>query len=107
MEHAIRKSIEGGYEIKSYNGLGFGIDGRVNHIKGGLNSSGEILLDPEFWKCLGKQQGWEKWVCPKCFLEVGQCDENRIEKWHLYWVCFIDHLAEGKSIDDFFNNLLH
>lgn len=47
-----------------------------------------ILLDPLFWQALGQAQEWF---------------EN---SWSDEWHNLIDHLAEGKDIDSFFNELL-
>ena len=44
MEKAIKKAQESGY---SYNSLD-------------EKSYGDILLEVEFWKCLGKTEGWQK-----------------------------------------------
>ena len=49
----------------------------------------EILLDPEFWRCLGESLGWE---------EGG---------WLYHWHRYIDHIAEGRNTEEFFENLLH
>ena len=59
------------------------------------------LLDPEFWKCLGKNQGWDKG-----YYHFGDntCDIE-MSSWQAQWHSFIDHLAEGKSPEDFFNSL--
>jgi len=46
------------------------------------------LLDPEFWKCLGKSEGWT------------------YDEWLYRWHELIDHLAKEKDIDSFFNGIL-
>jgi hypothetical protein len=68
------------------------------------------LLDPLFWQALGKAEGWKKLrkaggmeldkpVSPKqtMFLKP---------TWQRHMHRLIDHIIEGKDIDDFFNNLL-
>ena len=52
-----------------------------------------ILLDNLFWQALGKAEGWGN-------------QEEFHSIWKYHWHSFIDHLAEGKDIDSFFNNLL-
>lgn len=82
------------------------------------------LLDTLFWQALGKQQGWgkdippEDWLCKACYGgDCGGCEERIKENikaffntkeydWKHYWHLFIDHIAEGKDVDDFFNNLI-
>ena len=88
MENAIKKAIEGGYEpdkIKMY---------------GASEWRQLLLLDPDFWKCLGKALGWGY-----DFVR----DPSEIydqEQWKDEWHRFIDHLASGKSADSFFEELL-
>jgi len=49
-----------------------------------------MVMWPCFWQSLGKSLGWTN-------------DEKRnIYIWKYQWHCFIDHLAEGKSIESFF-----
>jgi len=81
IDKALKKSIEGGW-------------------KGLFNKEDccEILLDPEFWQCLGMAMGWENKPLPNRRKIVG-C------QWLSYWHSFIDYLAEGKSIEQFFKNL--
>lgn len=108
MKEAIQKAIEGGWqglefmdEVEVEEGLKYPLYARV----WGTSKEGEghgtqvafILLDPTFWQSLGKALGWGLTV-----------DENHsgpnepIEYWHN----FIDHLAEGKDPDSFFQALL-
>ena len=48
------------------------------------------FLDPLYWQCLGKTLGWGN-------------DGNSV--WLYYQHRFIDHLAEGKSIESYFETL--
>ena len=57
----------------------------------------EMVLDPNFWQCLGKVVGWED-------SELFDNDGN-IQIWKLEWHNFIDHLADGKSAEDYFKSL--
>lgn len=54
-----------------------------------------FLLDPEFWKALGKSIGWT-YNDHEC---IG-CTEW-IDKWH----ALIDHVADNKSIESYFETL--
>lgn len=53
-------------------------------------------LDPIRWQALGKALGWPK---PDRF--------NRYKVgWVYQWHLFIDHIASGKSADEFFKELV-
>lgn len=54
-----------------------------------------FLLDPEFWKALGKSMGWKD-SDHEC---VG-CTEW-IDRWH----SLIDYVADNKSIESYFETL--
>ena len=56
----------------------------------------EVFLDPLFWSSLGKAMGWEA---------KGVMNYRRGYVWLYHWYRFIGHLAEGKSIEDFFTQL--
>jgi hypothetical protein len=78
-----------------------------------------ILLDPNFWKVLGESIGWKSstWVCFNCGEIEGsevtfeeECehcgaDVGSEAQWLIEWHRFIDHLAEGKTISEFFKQL--
>lgn len=95
METAIKKAIEGGYQSWVFGGDTV----HAPHC----NFFSIILLDPLFWQCLGKAEGWNP---------VGETvpswDGGRVlhGEWLSYWHSFINHLAEGKEVESFFNELL-
>ena len=75
----------------------------------------EILFDRIFWKSLGKEIGWDNHVflyndgsCVRCngkgIYEFINGKENN-DSWRVYWHRFIDFLADGKSIEDYFASL--
>lgn len=136
MEQAIKKAIEGGYQytggsfiknpVKTYIECGFiiqkgqptsdGWDGGTARHKISNIVFETLLLDPLFWQALGKQQGWN-FHCEVCGWEKEKNDNHwyckqceRMETfnigWLHHWHSFIDHIANGGDIDDFFNNLL-
>ena len=115
MENVIKKAIEGGYRNKETH-VGIRLSIMQNYVSfynsedcsdmwsvEGLSLS-TILLDPLFWQALGKQQewGWDEVIASNggFSLEVPSLE------WVFHWHSLIDHIAEGKSIDDFFNNLI-
>lgn len=97
MKNAIQKAILGGY--KGYPGVEFVVaDGETFKFGGEVNEH-RVLLDPEFWRCLGKQQGW-----------IGKQQGWRVTKpldiWEYHMHRFVDHLANGGTADEFFKDLL-
>lgn len=107
MQKAIKKAIEGEYEIQN---LIF--NGKIvyeNPLKSEGNKTwGYVLLDPLFWQALGKAEGWG-YIGEQNGITVRvRTAVNHItgEEWLHYWHSFIDHLASGGSADEFFNNLL-
>ncbi len=95
MEQAIKKAIqEGGYGKRNYRWN----DDTIEERNLPFLEKEEILLDPLFWQALGKAEGWEKDGSDTYF--------SNWTSWQYYWHRFIDHLAEGKSADSFFEELL-
>jgi hypothetical protein len=72
--------------------------------------NGHFLLDPLFWQALGKAEGWINTPCNTAFLEGMShrpkiCKDCNRTAAMSHWHRFIDHLAEGKDADSFFNEL--
>lgn len=82
MEKALQKAKESGYKY---------------HIANTV-SLYACTLQPSFWQALGKSLGWVEMY--------SEAEGGRIETWPDYWHGFIDHLAEGKDAESFFNELL-
>jgi len=61
-----------------------------------LNIS-DCVLDPKFWIAVGKELDWTH-------SEIGQIG-NYVEDWKIKMHQMIDHLIEGKSIEDFISTL--
>jgi len=90
--------------------------------KGGYKSGGKwlsgvhphgMLLDPDFWSALGKAMGWK---LDNCDMEFGakkstHCTHCHFgpngdcNAWLWHWHFFIDHLADGESIESYFEKL--
>lgn len=105
MERAIKKAVEEGYgkdwfSLEQYD----------------VSDNSTILLDPLFWQSLGKAEGWGQsgetycTLCRKYGNELKNCkclgQVYDYKNWRFEMHRFIDHIIEGKSIDDFFNQLL-
>ena len=105
IEQAIKKAIEGGWLkniLKNYTYEVFGTScieffDKETGAKVMIIQIAEMLLDPQFWQCLGKAMGWE---------EVWRENNTpHIKDWKVYWHELIDHLAEGKTIEKYFEEL--
>lgn len=56
----------------------------------------KILLDPLTWQAVGKTRGWE----PYSPHDVTAGEQEYIGEWLEFQHTFIDHLADGKTIDE-------
>ena len=87
-----------------------------------INGQDHFFLDPLFWQSLGKTLGWLD-ICEGCgnkdtwnianeriiICDNSECPKFNQEKlyaWHYHWRKFIDHLAENKDPNLFFEELL-
>ena len=110
MENAILKAIEGGYLFKLYNGepsCELNVYGGEGELKLPVRITAtykdgyvrnvtqhEITGDPLFWQCLGASMGW------------GDVPSENLCGWLYKMHRFIDHIANGGTVDDFFKDLL-
>jgi len=110
IEKTITKAIEGGWLKGKGKEITFG-RGEIIIDYGdgttGIYTYEKIFLDPSFWQSLGKAMGWFEVT-----MKVDPPKEKTltIQKpnstmWKVHWHRFIDHLAEGKSPEDYFKNL--
>ncbi len=115
MKQAIQKAIEGGWKHPLLkNNPKADIKGLLE--EGHLTADHylrDAFLDPLFWQALGKAMGWGK--CKRCmgtgYLDYQtpchECGHSGFTAdWKMNWHNFIDHLAEGKDAESFFNELL-
>lgn len=70
----------------------------------------EVLLDPKFFQCLGVAEGWNTWITNGGFIKhiepTGKRKFYYKPAWLYHWHRFIDALADGKTADEYFNQLL-
>jgi hypothetical protein len=88
IQEAVKKSIEHGYSLR-----GIGPSGFYELLD---RYSSDVFLDPLFWQSLGKALGWRQ--------DEDQWGDRA--EWVSQWHRFIDHLAEGKDAESFFENTL-
>lgn len=114
MEQAIKKAIEGGYNAWNSPNVVVYEESDTHYSENWVSIGSfdvhrmELLLDPLFWQALGKQQGWWERV-GKFGINLDMMvttEDNSQYGWLHYWHRFIDHIAEGGDIDEFFNKLI-
>lgn len=91
IEQVFLKAAEGGYPNDFGAGTPRFYEYQEWEIKRGLHG---MVIDPTFWQSFGKAMGWGKghpWMI--------------MYEWLYRWHNFIDHLAEGKDTESFFQNL--
>jgi len=112
IQEAVKKSIEHGYSLR-----GIGPSGFYELLD---RYSSDVFLDPLFWQSLGKAMEREdrRWGFETChkgcqwYTDGEGCSddlpprEKRSPMWKYQWHRFIDHLAEGKDAESFFENTL-
>lgn len=64
----------------------------------------EVTSSPLFWQALVPNNQWSK--LSQLDIDKWQTYNTGNQAWLYYWHRFIDHLAEGKDIDSFFNELI-
>ncbi len=67
-----------------------------------LTEKEKYLLDPVFWQSLGKALGWSE---SKDF-EKNHSEVIFVARWLYVWHQFIDWVANGKNVDEFFKELI-
>ena len=93
-ETIIKDAMEGGWMNISNVRLAAGyIKGDVDDGNGWTTKEkipvAEALLDPTFWQAVGKTRGWDNLI--EVYPEGG---------WRSVWKVFIDHIADGLTIED-------
>lgn len=106
IQQAIEKAIEGGWRPIKY------VDYQNKQQVSGLAFIHDIyirqaaFLDPIFWQSLGKAMGWDETShleSPYCWYYKGIYRRNLWgAEWEYNQHRFIDHLAEGKDAESFF-----
>lgn len=72
----------------------------------------EAVLDPNFWKSVGKVEGWDKYVCSQCGKNLQEKGCTSTGK-HLYTTsplkyhmhAMIDHIIKGGTIEGYIESL--
>ncbi len=114
IQQIIKKAIDAGYELKMINLYVVGAGTDVNKIKEMADNFdtplADIFLDPLFWESLGKALGWKLDNCDMKFgaeksIHCSHCHfgpTKNCNEWLYQWHSFIDHLANGGTVEEFF-----
>lgn len=67
----------------------------------------KAFLDPSFWQSLGKALDRRTLFVVLTTLDIAtrRGKSGYMIAWRRYWHRFIDHLADGKGVDEFFEQL--
>lgn len=131
MNEAIKLAIKnGGYEeIELVEWCGYGRREDWKKCIQCVIRNKEPLLDPAFWRSLGKALGWPELVIKHIAVPMSKEELLRLinkvkplsgydktienilrmddeSSWLYHWHRFIDWIAEGKDVDKFFEELL-
>ncbi len=100
IEQTIQKAFDGGYDGKHIPRIGS--DPRFDRtmMRGRF---AQVVLRPEFWKSFGKAMDWEENIF--CVTETSHMLIPKEDEWLTHWHELIDHLAEGGTIESFFETL--
>ena len=100
IEQAIKEAVDQGYQpnVERYPEM----EG-ISPLQIAMAMQADVFIDPAFWKALGKKRGWTTDDDFKYWQKsVVEWEEKY---WKKFWHRFIDHLAEGKDAESFFQSL--
>lgn len=101
-QQAIRDALDGGWDTVDYSTAQLSPIEITNERRVQLLAEEpyEYLLQPSFWQAVGRTRGWKDWskgYCSCCRLsEV----KHKAPEWLYNMHRFIDHLADGDSIEE-------
>jgi hypothetical protein len=116
IQEAVTKATEGGYHIHAADGMEtdyvganseYSVWTRKDNASSFIVPVAETFMDPHFWLALGRGLGWEQAVRTVHAVENGRPTivTRAGQHWLSHWHHFIDHLAEGKTPEAFFDTL--
>jgi len=116
IQDAVTKATEGGYHMHAADGMDtdyvganseYSVWTRKDNASSFIVPVAETFLDPHFWLALGRGLGWEQVVRTVHAVENGRpaVVTRAGQPWLSHWHHFIDHLAEGKTPEAFFDTL--
>lgn len=123
LQHAIESAIKGGWNKERARVVEIDTRDRHEGMATSMLSTDRALLDPSFWRALGKSEGWADDMFPRrdcgrvfrgkpCSL-LNKCsgcgkgygNYKRKENWIYHMHSLIDCIAEGGTLESFFEKL--
>ena len=102
----IEDAIEGGYADKSLlKGQKAEADKNGFYCNNGYITKEYLLLDPKAWQAVGKTRGWSHKYSVDTYIKYGN-EGVSTERWLYEQHRFIDHLADGLSIEEALGKLV-
>jgi hypothetical protein len=116
-EKVLKKAIKSGYDFEA----------KCDYMAGGSAARALILIDPEFWQAVGKSFKWTDnkiRMCVGCGVALrwnenptidgkhsgkNGCGSDIVEyegQWLIEMHRLLDYLAEGRTVEEFFKNLI-
>lgn len=107
IERAIEEAEAAGLKLP----IGYQFVVATNARRFGQNTANEmfyiwLLSKPETWQALGKARGWKNYADLKIKLDADSSLHFLRDEWKAQWHRFIDHLAEEKDAESFFETLV-
>jgi hypothetical protein len=118
IQEAMHTAIAGGYHMQGADGGEIAFSGANNEYSAWTRTDTqssflipmqETLLDPAFWRALGRALGWDV-PCDlaiTCVHGNEECQRCHGYYWMYQWHCFIQHIANGHPPAAFFASLPH
>lgn len=116
IDEAITGAVKEGYRVSIFDGIEMSFNGantewsvwtRTDNLSSFMVRVEESFLDPCFWQALGRGLGWDHAIKTLHVVDNGRPTivTKTGKSWLSYWHCFVDCLAEGKTPEDFFEQL--
>ena len=99
IEQAIKEAVDQGYQpnVERYPEIK-----GISRLQIAMAMQADVFIDPAFWKAL-EQAGLDHGQRLQILAEVGRGMGRKVRK--KFWHRFIDHLAEDKDAESFFQAL--
>ena len=109
IQQAIEKANEGGWNWKEDFEYPADLDVSPGYAVALATASKEkVLLSPRFWQGLGKSLGWNRRMMLQVYTKDDGERSNTVDgaaEWIYQMHRLVGHLAEGKSIESYFETL--
>ena len=106
LQEVITKAIEGGFSSQVAIEH---VEDLKSHKTLTIHDYGWVFVREDFWQSLGKAMGWNvsepQVTRSKVGIEGGEFKGYVHNGYVVHWIDFVEHLAEGKDAESFFESL--